>query len=154
MVEESLEAKIAQRKKEACEKRIGNKGRLIVEYLGKGKSISHRVHEYTAEKNKVAIIGHSSYHDSCNDEGYSCDAGWSFGYDVKITYKGNLVFEGESSNQPEYVKLYLPGKWEKTVDELYSQAQEIVRKKYEEKENEQKIITESREEALKNKWKL
>ncbi len=156
MAEESLEAKIEQRKKEAVEKEIGVKGSLVIELLGVSRSTGYRTKECRVEKNNVAVVGESSYHEKYSDPdgSYSCDSGWYFSQDVTITYKGETVFDGSNSSEPSKVELYVPGKWEKVLDSLYSQAKEKQKQESDAKEAELKKNRQNTEEELKNKWKL
>lgn len=150
MSEESLEQKIEKRKKEAEDKQIWYKCRLISEELANVKG-ENNIREHTTRQGELLITANASYSRAFNDEGYSRDAGWYFEDGFRILYKDELVFNGSG---PSTTQLYIPGKWEKTLENLYSQAQEKVDKREQEKKQAEVDNKKRYGEELRKKWKL
>ena len=106
----------------------------------------------TGKINKVAEM-HGKYDDWGGGRIYFSEKGLSItvesnhikvdlGYETKDVFNANLL-----QNDVGEIHLYIPGEWEKRIEELYSEIPEIQRKK-------EVFFLQNQIDKLKKKWKL
>lgn len=136
-----LEAKINERRKQAKDRRIREKAAVIAKYLGNGHETTDEG-EYTFKGSNFLIKdNYKVYHDH---------DGPMAGFGTNIYYKGQQVYD-EGGGQ---IYSYIPGDWEKTLNQLYSKAEKAKGQKEREEKSRLKKGQEKKEEELKTKWGL
>lgn len=107
-----LERRIEERKREAIEKRIGEKAKFISYHLGYCKAAGYGTempdeHFFSDNRFKIRHCGCTS-----------------------VIYTDKLVYEGDTYDKE--IRCYVPGEWEKELEKLYIKSEEARQNKIKE----------------------
>lgn len=105
--------RIEERKNQASEKRIKQKAEEIAKYLGLGDEKNEHdgiERHYTYQSGVFFIESYFTY--SRNSDGETA------GSSTQVVHRGNIVFEERGGE----VHSYVPGRWERAFDAIYSSA--------------------------------
>jgi len=136
-----LESKINERRKQAKDKRIREKAAVIAKYLGKGFETTDES-DYTFKGSNFSIKD--------NYKVYYDHDGPMAGFGTNIYYKGQQVYK-EGGGQ---IDSYIPGDWEKILNQLYTKAEKVMEQKEKEKAAQLKKEQKEEEAGIKAEWGL
>lgn len=118
----------AKRIREAAEKRLSSKAMLVAEELGEKIYKTHgNWHVYPRE----AIVKNNWYTTWDTSRADLVIIYDDYGANIDVWYKGRKVLDVHMGD----ITLYIPGEWEKQLEQLYEKA----RKKREEREREEEL---------------
>ena len=137
-MDKDLEAKIKERKKLAGDKKIVIKADSVAKYVGSltnswtghlnSEKVTETIEIYTFSDKNLKIVSEGGL--------------------TKIAYKGQDVFKERYTE----VEKYIPGAWERKLDDLYKKAEEICEKRTEEEEQKRNKKKAEKEAEEREKW--
>lgn len=144
---EDLEAKIEERKKQAEKRKIHTKALMVARYLGKE-------HYYRTEDGHLEQTTYTFKDDNflitnayTTTHGHDGDMG---GGSTRVDYKSNIVFHEAGAG----ILSYIPGNWEKKLSKLYNTAVEVSKQQAQEEAKKREELTKKEEDKEKAKWGL
>ncbi|MBM3200374.1 hypothetical protein FJZ53_05530 [Candidatus Woesearchaeota archaeon] len=144
---EDLESKIKERKKQAERRKISSKAWAVAKYLGDRSyyrtSDGHLEQTtYTFEKDDFLITNEFT-----ESHGHDGSMG---GGSTTVDYRKKTVFYEAGAG----IISYIPGDWEKKLTKLYGQAVKASEQKAKEEEEKRKELAKQEEDKEKAKWGL
>jgi hypothetical protein len=121
----TLEEQIKERKQQARDRKIYEKGRLVADKFGKHDEESRGGYDTLRHIFNDAANSLKVHYELCHGDWDYKEGGYNYTrHSFDIVFNDKLVFRGDGWSANSYI----PGAWEKKLDDLYLKAQQIVAK--------------------------